>query len=124
MKVKRIKLGIKSVKDVLQDFVKTGEAIERGEEVKKEKAVYFESIKGFRKAITPKRIELLHIIREKHPKSIQELTRLTKRDIKSVVTDIGILEGLGLIDMKRKTEGRKESMPMVNYSKISLEIAV
>ena len=125
MKVKKIKLGIKSVKDVLQGFVETGKATERSEgEVKKEKAVYFESIKGFRKAITPKRIELLHIVKEKRPKSIQELTRLAKRDIKSIVTDIGILEGLGLIDIKRKKDGRRESMPVVDYSKINLEIAV
>ena len=105
MKVKKVKLGIKGVKEVLEDFVNTGEAIERGDDVRKEKAVYFESIKGFRKAITPKRVELLHIIREKHPKSIQELARLTKRDIKNIATDIGILEALGLVDIK---EGMKD----------------
>lgn len=124
MKVKRFKIGIKNVKDVLYDFVKAGEAIERGEEVKREKAIYFESVKGFRKAITPKRIELLHLIKEKHPKSIQELARIAKRDIKSIVTDIDILAELGLIDIKRKIDGRKESMPVVNYSRINLEIAV
>ena len=100
MKVKKFKIGIKGVKDVLDDFVKAGEAIERGEEVKKEKAIYFESVKGFRKAITPKRIELLHLIKEKHPKSIQELARIARRDIKSIVTDMSILAELGLIDIK------------------------
>lgn len=124
MKVKKFKIGIKSVKDVLDDFVKAGEAIERGEEVKKEKAIYFESVKGFRKAITPKRIELLHLIKEKHPKSIQELARIARRDIKSIVTDMSILEELGLIDIKRKKDGRKESMPIVDYHRINLEIAV
>jgi len=124
MKVKKFKIGIKSVKDVLDDFVKAGEAIERGEEVKKEKAIYFESVKGFRKAITPKRIELLHVIREKHPKSIQELARIARRDIKNIVTDISILAELGLIDIKRKKGGRKESMPVVDYNRINLEIAV
>ncbi len=124
MKVKKFKIGIKSVKDVLDDFVKAGEAIERGEKAQREKAVYFESVKGFRKAITPKRIELLHLIREKHPKSIQELARIAKRDIKSIVTDIGILTELGLIDIKRKKDGRKESMPVVDYNRINLEIAV
>ncbi|MDN3514136.1 MAG: hypothetical protein NG747_07025 [Candidatus Brocadia sp.] len=124
MKVKKFKIGIKSAKDVLDDFVKAGEAIERGEEVKKEKAIYFESVKGFRKAITPKRIELLRLIREKRPKSIQELARIARRDIKSIVTDIGILAELGLIDIKRKKDGRKESMPVVDYHRINLEIAV
>ncbi len=75
MKVKKFKIGIESAKDVLDDFVKACEAIERGEEVKKEKAIYFESVKEFRKAITPKRIQLLHLIREKHPKSTRELAR-------------------------------------------------
>src|SRR3989337_2913814 len=110
MRIKRVKIGIKSVKDFLDDFVKTGEAIERGEKVKPEKGLYFESIEGFRKALTPKRLELLHLIREKQPGSIQELTRLSKRDIKSVATDITLLEELGLIDMKRKKEGRRESI--------------
>lgn len=124
MKVKKFKIGIKSAKDVLDDFVKAGEAIERGEEVNKEKAIYFESVKGFRKAITPKRIELLHLIREKHPKSIQELARIARRDIKSIVTDMSILAELGLIAIQRKKDGRKESMPVVDYNRINLEIAV
>jgi len=38
------------------------------------------------------------LIREKQPGSIQELTRLSKRDIKSVATDITLLEELGLIE--------------------------
>ncbi len=124
MKVKRVKIGIKGTKDVLDDFVATGEAIERGEEVKREKAIYFESIDGFRKALTPRRLELLRLIREKQPESLQGLSRLAKRDIKSVATDIALLEDLGLVGMKRKKEGRRESTPTVNYNKINLEIAV
>ena len=124
MRVKRVKIGIKSVKEVLKDFVKTGEAIERGEKVKKEKGVYFESIEGFRKALTPKRLELLHLIKEKHPKSLQELSRLADRDMKSIITDIEILEELDLIDMKRKKEGRRESEPKVSYDAIELLVAV
>ena len=124
MKVKRVKIGIKSVKKVLEDFVETGEAIERGERVKKEKGVYFENIEGFRKALTPKRLELLHLIKERHPESLQALARLAKRDMKSIVTDINILEELDLIDMKRKKEGRRESVPTVEYDRINLDIAV
>jgi len=124
MKIKRVKIGIKSVKEVLEDFVKTGEAIKKGEILKKEKGVFFESIEGFRKALTPKRLELLHLIKEKHPESLQELARLTRRDMKSIVTDIKILEDLELIDMKRKKEGRRESVPTVEYDRINLDIAV
>ncbi len=124
MRVKRVKIGIKSLKNVLEDTKEVMKKLERGEKVKPEKGLYFESIEGFRKALTPKRLELLRLIREKQPGSIQELTRLSKRNIKSVATDIALLEELGLIDMKRKKEGRRESIPVVNYNKINLEIAV
>ncbi len=100
MKRKSVKIGVRSVKGVLKDFVKTGNMIEAGKQVKGEKAIYFESIKGFRKALTPMRLELLHLIKEKNPKSIQGLARLAKRDIKSVSVDIKILESLNLIDLE------------------------
>lgn len=124
MKVKKVKIGIKSVREALKDFVAAGTAIERGEKVKKEKGVYFESIEGFRKALTPKRLELLHLIKEKHPKSLQELSRIAKRDIKSIVTDIKILESLDLVDVERKIKGRGESTPEVHYDAIELLVAV
>jgi predicted transcriptional regulator len=124
MKAKKINIGIKGVKEILEDFVKTGEAIERGKRVKREKGIYFESIEGFRKALTPKRLEMLHLIKEKRPESLQELARLAHRDIKSIVLDTEILEGLGLIDMKRKKTGRKQSIPVVDYDRIDLQIAV
>ncbi len=124
MKLKKVRIGIKSVKGALDDFARTAEAIERGEKVKKEKGVYFESIEGFRKALTTKRIELLHLIKENHPKSLQELSRLAKRDIKSVITDIEILESLDLVDVERKTKGRGESTPEVHYDAIELLVAV
>ena len=65
MKVKKIKIGIKDMKGILDDVVKSGEAIERGERLKpvKEPEIYFTSFEVFRKAFTPKRLELLHIIK-------------------------------------------------------------
>jgi len=119
-----VKIGIKSLEDVLEDTKEAMKKLELGEKVKPEKGLYFESIEGFRKALTPRRLELLRLIREKQPGSIQELSRLAKRDIKSVATDIALLEDLGLIGMKRKKVGRRESTPTVNYDKINLEIAV
>ena len=124
MKVKKIKIGIKSVKSILEDFANSAEAVEKGEKVKSEKAIYFESIEGFRKALTVKRLELLHTIKEKHPESINELARLAGRDIKSIATDVKILERLGLIDMKKTAAGGNKSTPTVEYGKIGLEIAV
>lgn len=121
MRVKKIKIGIKDLKTALDDFVKTGEAIERGEKVKKETGIYFTSFMAFRKIMTPKRLELLHIIKIKKPTSLNELARMAKRDVKNVIDDVRYLEQVGLIEKK---EDRKKTTPIVKFDKINLEIAV
>ena len=121
MKVRRIKVGIKSVESILDDFVKTGEAIERGQEVKKETGTYFTSLEAFRKAVTPKRMELLHIIKKERPSSINELARMAKRDVKNVADDVKYLAQIGLIEKK---ETKSRTAPVVTYEKLMLEISV
>ncbi|MBI5814006.1 MAG: hypothetical protein HZB29_00155 [Nitrospinae bacterium] len=120
----KVEIGIKNTKSALDEFAMAGEAIGRGERVRPEEKVYFESLAGFRKALTPKRLELLRLIRERNPKSMQELSRLSSRHMKNVLTDVSLLEGLGLITVRRATKGRKEAAPHVNYARINLEIAV
>src|SRR4030067_1983282 len=123
MKVKRIKVGIKDLKVILNDFVKTGEAIERGKRFKtvKEPEIYFTSFEALRKALTPKRLELLPVIKTQKPQSINELARMAKRDLKNVADDVKYLEKIGLIEKK---EDRNKTTPIVKFDKINLEIAV
>ena len=121
MRVKKIKIGIKDLKTALDDFVKTGEAIKRGEKVKKETGVYFTSFMAFRKVMTPKRLELLHIIKTKKPSSLNELARMAKRDVKNVIDDVKYLEQVGLIE-KKETDNK--IAPIIKYDKMVLEIAV
>lgn len=122
MRIKKIKIGIKDVKTALDDFVKTAESIKQGRKVKKETGVYFSSFEAFRKALTPKRLELLHIIKTKTPSSINQLARLTKRDIKNVAEDVKYLNQVGLVEKTEKPG--KKICPSVSYNKIMLEIAV
>lgn len=121
MKVKRVKVRIKDVKTAMDDFVKTAEAIKRGEKAKKETGVYFTSFEAFRKALTPKRLELLHVIKTKKPFSINQLARLANRDIKNVAEDVKYLVQIGLVERKC-TE--KEVSPSINYDRILLDIAI
>lgn len=121
MKVKKIKVGIKDMKSVLDDFVKTGETLERGGKVAEEKGTYFTSFEAFRKALTPKRLELLHIIKAQKPSSINELARMAKRDVKNIADDVNYLEQIGLI---QKKESARKTAPVITYDKIALEIAV
>lgn len=121
MKIRKIKIGIKSVNSILDDFVKTGEAIQRGENVKKETGTYFTSLEAFRKALTPKRMELLHIVKTQRPSSINELARMANRDVKNVADDVKYLEQIGLIEKK---ETKSRTAPVVTYEKLMLEISV
>ena len=123
MKVKKVKIGIKSVKDVFEDAKDTMKRIEKGEKLPpvKEPEIYFTNFEVFRKALTPKRIELLHIIKTQDPESINELSRMAKRDVKNVCDDVKYLEQMGLIEIK---ETNRKSKPVIDYDKIDLEIAV
>jgi len=73
------------------------------------------------KALTPKRLELLHIIKAKKPSSINELARFAKRDVKNIADDVNYLEQIGLI---QKKESASKTAPVITYDKIALEIAV
>ena len=114
MRVKKVKVGIKDVKTSINDFVRTCKAIDRGEKVKKETGVYFASFKAFRKALTPKRLELLQIIKAKKPPSINQLASIAKRDIKNVAEDVKYLAQIGLIEKRRQKE---RLLPLSNMIK-------
>ena len=121
MKALRVKIGIKDIKTALDEFVLTGERVSRGEKVKKESGVNFTSLEAFRRALTPKRFELLHVIKAESPSSINQLARLVKRDIKNVANDVTYLTQIGLI---RPQETKRQISPRVDYEQIVLEIAV
>ena len=121
MKAKNVHIGIRSVEEVLNDFVKTGEAIERGENVKAHKGIYFTNLDAFRKILTQKRLELLHIIKIEHPESITHLARLANRDVTNVADDVKYLSEIGLVEMKKI---KRAHIPTVDYDAINLKIAV
>ena len=93
MKTKRIKIGFKEVSVALNDFVEAGKALMRVEQVKEEAGVYFTNIEAFRKAITPRRLELLNVIKTSKPSSINELALMVGRNIKNVAEDIKLCTG-------------------------------
>lgn len=121
MKVKRVKIGIKSMSKAMDDFVRTAHAVQRGERTKKETGVYFTSLEAFRKALTPQRLNLLHLIRDREPESLHELARRAGRNIKNVSDDVRYLAQVGLVDLK---DASNKVSPRVNYETIVLEIAV
>jgi len=124
MKIRKVRVGIKDLKTALNEFVEIGKAVEEGKPVKKEKGVYFTNVEAFRKAITPKRLALLKAIKTEKPSSVRQLSKIAERDVKNVSTDIKFLEQVGLVDIKRNDEAKKEIIPSVSYDKILFEITV
>lgn len=110
---------IKDLKSSLKDFAKTYKKLEKGEEIKPVEKLTFVDVDVFRKFATTKRIELLRIIKEKKPKSIKELERLTKRDYKSINVDIEVLKKLNLVEIKKEDH---KSVPKINYDEIDVKI--
>ncbi len=91
MKVKKVRIEIKDIKAIFEDVKETIRKIGKAEKLKpvKEPEIYFTSFEAFRKALTAKRFELLHIIKTKKPQSINELARMAKRDFLRLFAEIG-----------------------------------
>jgi predicted transcriptional regulator len=124
MKLKKIDIGIKGLKESLNDFSETWKKLEAGKKVKKEEGIYFDSIDTMRAALTNKRLQILKTIRELKPQSVYELARLLGRDIKNVNQDLKLLSEIGLVTLEKTKTDKKRIIPHVDYGKILLEIPV
>ena len=124
MKVKKIDIGIRGLREGLQDFADTWKSLEAGRKVKKHEGIYFDSIDNMRAILTDKRLSILKAIREHKPKSVYELARILGRDLKNVNQDLKLLSEIGLVTLEKRETDKKRIMPHVDYSKILLEIPV
>jgi len=124
MKVKRIDIGIKRLKNSLRDFAETWKSVESGKRVRKEEGIYFESIDDMRSVLTNNRLAILRAIRENKPKSVYELSKMLGRNLKNVNEDLKLLAEIGLVTLEATKKDRKRITPHVDYTKITLEIAV
>jgi predicted transcriptional regulator len=124
MRVKKVRVGIKAIKTALDEFVETGKSLQNGENAKKDTGVYFTSVEAFRKVLTKRRMEVLHVIRTEKPSSLHELSRILKRDIKNVAMDVKCLTQVGFIEMRSSETVTRATTPSVNYEKIVFEISV
>ena len=122
MNVKKINIGIKSLDESLRDFADTWKEIESGKKVKKEEGIYFESIDAVRSVLTNNRLLILKTIKEKHPKSIYELSKILGRNLKNVNQDLDMLFRIGLVELKKEKTDKNRIIPFVNYNEIMFAI--
>jgi predicted transcriptional regulator len=124
MKVKRIAIGIKRLEDSLKDFAEVWRGVETGKRMRKEKGIFFESIDDMRAVLTNNRLMILKAIREKNPKSVYELSKVLRRNLKNVNEDLKLLAEIGLVTLEVTKTDKKRITPHVDYAKITLEIPV
>jgi predicted transcriptional regulator len=124
VKVKNIKIGVRSLDTAFEEWAQTFEKVRRGKKIDKRRGVYFTSLEAMRRVLTEKRLELLHIIKDRQPDSVYELSKIVKRDLKNINSDLELLRDIGLVSMTKARKGRERVIPRVNYDKIQLEIGV
>ncbi|MHB1664793.1 MAG: HVO_A0114 family putative DNA-binding protein [bacterium] len=122
MNIKKINIGIKSLNESLEDFADTWKKLESGKKVKKEEGIYFESIDAVRSVLTNNRLLILKTIKEKHPKSIYELSKMLGRNLKNVNQDLDMLFRIGLVELKKEKTDKERVIPFVNYNEIMFAI--
>jgi predicted transcriptional regulator len=123
MKTKSITIKIQSLAEDLDDFVKVAHAIERGHPPKTLiDVISFSSLEVMRKVLTPKRLELLQVIRQERPASIYALAKTTGRDLRNVQDDVAMLARLGLVSLSRGKHARAGVSPRVGYDQLRLDI--
>ena len=126
MRVKNIDIVIESEEDFCKRVQNVFSDLDEGKLPESlEEKLSFESLDSLRKVLTPKRLELLHIIKNEEPKSIYKLAKLTRRNIKNIRNDLSKLEKLDLIEMVKDVDDSRNSiMPVLKYDKLLVGIEI
>jgi len=120
-KSKEFVIQVKSLKDSLKHFAVAYDKLLKGQKFKPIEKFTFANVDTFRKFLTTKRLELLRIIRNKKINSINELSRITGRDYKSINTDLDVLERINLVSMEKEDH---KVRPKVEFDEINVKISL
>jgi predicted transcriptional regulator len=124
MRVKNIKIAIKTREELFHEVEKVWSGVEKGEKAKKHEGLYFENLEAMRKVLTEERLRILKVVKQRQPSSIYALAKVLGRDTKNTFNDVQFLSEAGLIELKKSKDGREKTTPIVRYDKILLEILV
>ena len=97
-------------------------AVARGERrvAPNEPKVWFTSTESFAKVLSAGNRELLRVIAEKAPSSVDELARLTGKAKSNLSRTLRTMEGYGLLVLDRGERGR--ITPKVMYDRVELDL--
>ena len=103
MSKQHIHIGVEDADRGFERFVKSWHKAETGDTEQTEIHLNFEDFAMLASVLTPKRLELMKILRQHGPFSIRALAKKLQRDYKNVHVDVSALEVAGLI--QRTEEG-------------------
>ena len=127
MKVCRVKVRIEPEDTYWQRQVQRLKGVEKtqktGRRVRVEGTeLVFTSLTDMAQSLTPKRLDLLRLIRHHQPSSVRELAHLAGRDPKNVQADIKALETLGLVTSEGEQKERHRKAPRTDYKRIEVHV--
>jgi predicted transcriptional regulator len=122
MKVRKLRIGIRDFNESLDEAAKTAKAVSAGKKVKPNgHRLFFTSPEVLRRFLTLKKIELIRLIRKRHPNSINKLAALAHRDFKRVYEDVMSLTEAGLVALT-KDKGRKTAPRVANELRLAIVV--
>ena len=95
---KTLTIRVKSLHEALEGFRTTFKAVAAGQRVVRREGVYFASIEAARNLLTPTRLALLRVIRDKRPGSIYELAKLVGRNSRMSRGTSSLSRSMGLCE--------------------------
>ena len=126
MKVKKIKIKIKIMEmnkwfDHVESILKDAK---KGRYSPYPRTISFSNLESARKILSPRRMQLLAVIKHQKPASIYELAKMVGRDRKAVTTDINLLEELGFVKLKKHQRERTLVTPQVPFEEVNIGIKI
>ena len=118
MKVKKVEI------EPLDEFfeeIKTAVVEHREGKSVKLDYISFGSIEELNKILTPKRKQLLDVVKKLKPRSLHQLAKVLGRDYKNVYKDAILLEKTGFLELRKEGKSLKPEVP---YDEIEVALKV
>jgi len=127
MRLKRVQIVVQGEEEfyhqVQEAFSRVASAAQKGKELSRAiPMLSFPSIAEMARTLTPKRLELLRLIRRHRPQSVRQLASLAERDIKNVSTDLRVLENLGLVETQERVASRQPKRFRSTFDRLDLHV--
>ena len=122
MKTQKIKLQLRSLDQVLDDFVLTAKKLKSNSKTKVQKGVYVSDLQTARSIFTKRRMQIIKLLKQQAVGSVAELSRALDYKVEHVRKDVAFLSDLGLVELKKRGPKAKSPQPVLLCDKILFEM--